>query len=355
MKKMLFVMVIGLLLCLSISVFATSEEQNHTENKNIAEILSSQLSVEERSFLYNKEFYTSDLDVENKMIMKVYENVPIFYICNSPLDDIIKYAELHGKTKYVIFNDKNTTVKTSQAGNSIIVIEEDNSNVIYFNDIKSLESNIEIMGEQYDIISLFCFDIPTFDYGNFTYIVTDKGTFVKFYQHKSSEGIWFTESDFAKYGTAYEKYISSYEYNYNEYGEPLYGNYVSFEKYLNKIYGTEKDYGAEESSPPSSTVSSKENTTDSNDNVFEGSNQVTESKNDEEIDTSNQTLLSPEFFPNDKTDTISSNVQSSQNKSPDTDGSSDDSIYILITVIGALGVLGLVIAGTIFFNAKRKR
>ena len=104
MKKMLFVMVIGLLLCLSISVFATSEEQNHAENKNIAEILSSQLSVEERSFLYNKEFYTSDIDVENKMIMKVYENVPIFHICNSPLDDIIKYAELHGKTKYVIFN-----------------------------------------------------------------------------------------------------------------------------------------------------------------------------------------------------------------------------------------------------------
>lgn len=244
MKKFyLIALTVCLFFSLSIVTAATDNEQIYLQNGVTEATVWGKFSDEELDFLYNEELYTSKVDTSGRSIVKVYETFSIWSKCSLPVEEIVALAENKGQIKYIVLNDSNTNIRKSQDGKSISVILGDYSNAAYADDLKKMNSSVEIFGEKYKVLNVYCFDNLSSHSGFLTYFVTDKGVFVKFYENKASMGEWFSEADFVKYGTAYYKHITSYEYNYDEDGNMLYGGSCSFVEYVNDIYGTEKDYG----------------------------------------------------------------------------------------------------------------
>ena len=203
------------------------------------------LTEEERELLYNKELYKSKVDIENKAIIKVYNTLTPLSKCTLSLDEIIAWAESIDTITYVVLNENNDKLRicNDENGIRIVVIETSYKGATFAEDLKSLGRTVEIFDEAHSVEAVHCFDDLSSHGGFYAYYVTDGGIFVRYYENAFAEGTWFTESDFAKYGTAYYKHITSYEYNHNENGELLSGS-TSLLEYINEIYGTGKDYGA---------------------------------------------------------------------------------------------------------------
>ena len=246
MKKMLFLMVLCFFCILPISIFAAESNQNNIIDAGLKTVLMGQLSEDERAILYDKTIYKDKVDIDNKTIIKTYDSILPWSECHLPLDELVLWAESINKFKYIVLNEKNTNIRITEGekGVSVVTINTilDYKSATFAQDIKSMGVMAEIMNEQCEIRGIYCFDTLSSYSGFFAYYDTDKGVFVKFYENERSQGTWFREQDFSTYGTAYYKYITSYEYNYDEDGNPLYGG-TSFEKYIKEIYGTEKDYG----------------------------------------------------------------------------------------------------------------
>ena len=88
-------------------------------------------------------------------------------------------------------------------------------------DVMNLSCTTEVLNIPCEIEELIAIDRCGAHKGAMLYAITNKGVFVKYYVDQVSDGVWFKEEEFQKYSKAYYEYITSYEYNYNENGEPL--------------------------------------------------------------------------------------------------------------------------------------
>ena len=327
MRKFILMVLIAFLL--SIVVSASYSLESNTEEKMISK-LSAQLNEEEKALLYNKELYESNVDVENKVIIKVYDTLTPLSKCMFPIGEIVDWAESIDTITYVVLNENNDKLRicNDEKEIRIVVVNTNYKDVTFAEDLKSFGGTVEIFNETYSVEAVHCFDDLSSHGGFYAYYVTDGGIFVRYYENEFAKGTWFTESDFAKYGTAYYNYITSYEYNYNENGELLYGTVTLFSEYISNIYGTDKDYGAKDSENQHSTE-----TTESD---------ISKGDQNSSIDSSNQ---SSDTDLGNQTDKKDSNVQSGTTDTSVTDAqnTSENSSNATIVVAIALGTIGVTV------------
>jgi len=220
----------------TISAEHLTQSSNVTISQSVSNIFSSQLSSEDLTSLKDASLYESGhvpISIDNQPIMKIYNE--IYWACsNTNLNEILLYAEQSNVFDYVAFNENVRLRKIVSKELISIGFSPEKSSLNYTNDIKEMSSNFEIFGRQCQILNIYCFDGFSSHQGASIYFVTDQGTYIKHYENKHSNGIWFEEEQYKKYADEYYNYLISQENNYTENGEPIGGGNLSFISFINK-------------------------------------------------------------------------------------------------------------------------
>ncbi|MBQ7603880.1 MAG: hypothetical protein IJU75_02895 [Clostridia bacterium] len=208
----------------------------------IVEIINSQLSQEEYSVLMNVENYKNSLNhdsLQGSPILREYLTVFWEYADATFNEFMSRVMASDSKNQhhfsYVVFGSEVFSVAVLKWEDGSVTIgkarDYDDSIPSIISDIINLQETIEVGGERYTIKNIYCFDGTSSYEGAVLYLVTDSGIFVKYYENENAEGMLFAEDDFRTKAFEYNRYITSYEHNYNEKGEALSG-FVSFAEYL---------------------------------------------------------------------------------------------------------------------------
>ena len=242
MKKFLIFIfsLIILIAIFTVSSYASEQKQVQALDEELASTLKSQISSDDYALLGNRELYDDSLssfNLSDQPIIKIYRTYIYWELCDLELNDIIEYAEAHSHTEYVVFGEQDIRIGVFEKDNNITLYKssENAGSVNYVADIKKAKSNMSILGKDLKVNNIYCFDAFSSHSGALVYYHTDKGVFAKYYEDQLSQGKWFTEEDFIKYGKSYYEYITSYEYNHNEKGELL-GGGISFLSFVNDVY-----------------------------------------------------------------------------------------------------------------------
>ena len=238
------------------------------------------------SEIFNNELYQGSMKEENltdKTLVKLYY-VPVWDFAGyEPADIEAKFKELGGMTSYIVLDDEPyiALIEKSKDGKVTIDKKEYSKSKTYVDDIlTSAVFNTSIATNNTGFTDVICFDFDDGIMGTVVYYINGDDTVVMCYNDHYSEGVAYTLTDFQKYGTAYHNYISSYEYNYDENGNPLYGQSLSFNTYVADVYNPSHDVSIDEqseavpeeasvhevSAPEKSSVSEYSNDTANKDN-----------------------------------------------------------------------------------------
>lgn len=247
MKRiMTSVIIILIVTSCCLNIFAAQESDNYDD---LEYLFDNQLTDSEISDLLNENYYNSNIsksDISGYPIMKLREWV-FWNISNKPFEEFlssVRDIEKKYFSSYVIFGEEiikvrkvvsdDGSVKIGRAplvtGNAAKEIDAP----FYINELSQGKTKIVYDGEIYSIEEIYCFDGTTSQDGIVEYLVTNDGIFVEFFGDIYSEGIVFTEKDFRNLAKKYYSYTTSYNYNYNEHGEPLYGGRISFLDFVEK-------------------------------------------------------------------------------------------------------------------------
>lgn len=244
MKKVSFFIIMVAICILSITINAKDVAQsNASANESISNILKNQLSTDDLNDLKNDDLYglaKNPISIDNEPIIKIY-NVVYWEFSNMNLDEILLIAEQAKTFDYVALNQDVRLRKIISTDNISIGISSEQSSLNYVDDIRKITSDFEILNKQCKILNIYCFDGFTSLQGASVYFVTDQGIYIRYYENKHSEGVWFEEKQYKKYASDYYEYISSPENNYNEFGEPINGGNMSFVSYINSLSDSVKN------------------------------------------------------------------------------------------------------------------
>lgn len=201
-------------------------------NDDIAQTLSSQLTIEEKELLNSIE----DLNLSNVPILKIYNEV-YWSLASAPAKEMIAEADMHAQTRnykdYYILSKQPYRIRVSNNCEATKVSEELPQ---YINDIIGLSNHITCGEKQFAIKGVYCFDGSDSHDGIIVFILTDECTIVKYYEYPHSEAILLSETDFQVYANDYYEYLTSYDHNFNENGEPVGGGTLSFKAFIDSRY-----------------------------------------------------------------------------------------------------------------------
>lgn len=197
--------------------------EEHMDTK-VGEIIESQLSWTEKEFIGNT--------LPNEVLLKVYNQIPWSLAWKSS-SEMIAEAEKNNeplmyKDYYVLSNTPYRVI----IGQGKVWKDEESDVPQYVHDILELTDQVEINGKLSAVTGVYCIDGSASYYGSIVYIFTSEEGIVKYYEYPFSEALVFSEDDFKKYAKDYDDYISSYEYNHNEFGEITGGRTLSFKEFI---------------------------------------------------------------------------------------------------------------------------
>ena len=236
-KATTLIILLALLFSLNIPINAEESKTSCIKDTQLREKLTNSISKEELDILGNKDIWfdldnlDEDIDITNKPILKVFKE-NIWWVAHLPLDEITNIFSEKAKTQmktvdYVVFDEKpmrfsvGDNIKTDDTDDYVVTPSYELPGAPFISDVMNLSCTTEILNISCEIENLIVFDSFSSHLGAMLYASTNKGIFVKYYADQASEGAWFAEEDFQKYAKAYYEYTTSYEYNYNEKGEPL--------------------------------------------------------------------------------------------------------------------------------------
>ena len=203
------------------------EESDKITEIEVAQIIKSQLTDSE------KEIFSSskDLDLSNEPILKVYREI-FWFLADKPLKEIVskadEYNEAFNYKDYYVLSETPYKISVNQSK----VVETVSDDIPqYIKDIATLSKQVTVNGKQTDVKGIYCFDEGTSYQGIVVYVMTESEALVKYYENSHAEAQLFSESQFREYAVDYYAYITSYEYNYDENGEPLSG-VLSFKDFV---------------------------------------------------------------------------------------------------------------------------
>jgi len=230
MKKYILTVLLTVLVmfAFSTSVYATevNVENNEKMDSSIAKIIDFQLSREEKEMLKGVE------ELNDEPVLKIYEST-YWELAGETSREMIAGAEEYSTTKnfgtYYAFSNVPYIILTF---NDKVTIKNFNEIPQYVKDISTMSSQVTINGENLDVRGIYCFDGDTSHSGIIVCILTEGESLVKYYENSHSKALLFSETEFREYASDYYAYISSYEYNHNEYGEFVGGVTVSFKEFI---------------------------------------------------------------------------------------------------------------------------
>jgi len=233
-------MIFMLIFSASITVHAKSNSASII-NEDIANLLKKQFNEHEMEILLTEEYYKTATGmtkevVANKPILKIH---PYIYweLSDESANTIL---DLREKTegRYIIFGEKIEQIGVGLENGEMKIGMVTPFEVIptYLTDIQNMDVNTEICQTACTVEEIVCFNGLSSRDGVAVYLITDKGTFIKYYRNKTSNAVEFTEEDFKVYAKNYYEYITAYENNYNEKGEPINGGTVDFTDFIKTKY-----------------------------------------------------------------------------------------------------------------------
>lgn len=233
MKKFLLT-ILSFIFCISLGVTIYADEFSQTTytemDEDIIAVLYNCLSEEDHEIL-------SSIQTEGRPVLKVYYTGYFEHI-DADIQNMIEQALLYGTVDYIVFSEnENIRWGTWKDGENITVdvITIRGSNYSYINDIRNMAADTEILGQTCQVSNIYCFDDLFSHRGAAVYVVTDQGSFVRYYDSAYSEGIWFKEEDFSAYAVEYYNFLISPENNYNEDGEPVGGMSMTFVEFIEEL------------------------------------------------------------------------------------------------------------------------
>lgn len=223
LRKFIFVWVATLLLLsmpLSLAAEATSDR--------FVDDPIGLLSREEYEILMNRECYNytmENVDLSDAKFIRLYRDSPLRHYdeCNT-FEDVLSTAEAFDQERqffsyFVYDNDdkymvyRNTRENAGPNGlifkHAIPQNEGEPCPPTYVVDIENLGKNIEICGVDCTVQRIVCTDGSSYTDGSAIFLDTDKGTFVKYYDHYLAESMDLSFEDFKQYVLSYREYIDS--------------------------------------------------------------------------------------------------------------------------------------------------
>lgn len=236
MKKIISI-ILSMIFSISLFVVTVYSSNTDTAEKPELKISDGEFSVINDKTLYKSDdpVIVNDLALDNDRVITIY-NGYFFSLADQPLDSIIAEANKLKTVYYALLSeDKDDILLKKTIINEKLSMSSStlDGSKKYIQDIENMKKTENILGKERNILSVHCFDGSSSHKGISVYVNTDSGLFVRYYDTKSSDGIWFSEKDYAEYAIAYYEYITSYENNYDENGNPLYGQ-KSFLTFVNE-------------------------------------------------------------------------------------------------------------------------
>lgn len=217
-------------------IYGAEDEENANHiSKELEELLNKQLSSEDKQMLNDKDAYKDEIlynAIKDNPVIKVYSNVYWEY-SDYKLEEIIKKAQNKKTEDFYVFSDKIFRISIWEADGEISIseIDEERETPVFIEDLKSLDGVTTICNKECAMENIICFDGIASHDGIVVYYVTDKGTFVKYYDSYTSQAMTYEEKDFSKYAQEYYKYSTSSKNNYFMDGSPICGD-TSFAYYM---------------------------------------------------------------------------------------------------------------------------
>lgn len=177
----------------------------------------------------------ANYSMEDKPVLAVFNSLSWGYAAYPQLEEGIVAACEETALWYVVWDDILMFITKSPIRNSYRVRTYDtvfDTVPTYVKDIASGSVEQYFLGNKHTIENIICFDGASSRQAIMVYYITDGGTFVRYYENLSANAIEYTFEEFQPYAAAYHALITSYEYNYDEKGQALYGGGVSFSEFM---------------------------------------------------------------------------------------------------------------------------
>lgn len=181
------------------------------------------------------ELLPEDYSIEGKPVLTVFNTISWRYAAYPQLEEGIALACEKAALRYVVWDDTLMLIRKSSVQKQYIVCTYDtvfDTVHTYVKDIASGSVEQYFLGNKHTIENIICFDGANNHQAIIVYYITDGGTFVRYYEDMTADAIEYTFEEFQPYAAAYYALITSYEYNYNEKGQALYGGGVSFSEFM---------------------------------------------------------------------------------------------------------------------------
>ncbi len=222
-----FTIIFMVTLCTNTYAAEFVERGEEYMDTKVAATIESQLSRTEKEFINN-----IDNTLSNELLLIVYNEISWSSAGKSPSEMIAeaeKYTETTLYKEYYVLSDAPYRVKIGQGQ----AIKDEKTNAPqYIQDILALSDRVEINGKLSAVTGIYCFDGSNSHNGIIVYIITPDEALIKYYDYPYSEALFLSEGDFKTYANDYYDYITSYENNYNEFGEPIGGGMLSFKDFI---------------------------------------------------------------------------------------------------------------------------
>ncbi len=220
------------------------------EQTSIVDIINKNTPASD-SEIFDTSLYQSNMqgeDLTDKTLVRAYYTSIWWKVSQSP-DELIKIMNEGGlEDSYIVLSNDPyfALVEKKQGKISVSKNHEYRDDTKFIEDIKTskvyqsklIEANTEITG-------ILCFDGNYEHNGVVVYYIAGDDTVVMYYEDYNSEAQVYTLSDFQKYGVAYFEYSTSYEQNFTEDGEPIYGGKISFNTYVADVYEPSVDMSSD--------------------------------------------------------------------------------------------------------------
>lgn len=222
-----FTIILVVALCTNTYATESDEKGEGFMDSKVAETIESQMSRAEKEILEN-----IDSTLSNEPLLKIYNEISWRLAGKSPNEMIVEAEEYNETATYKDYYVLTDTPYRVKFGQGQVVKDEVSDAPQYIKDIRALSNQVEINGKQSVVTGVYCFDGNNSHNGIIVYVLTQTEALVRYYDHPYSEALLFSEGDFRTYASDYYTYITSYENNYDEFGEPTGGGMLSFKDFI---------------------------------------------------------------------------------------------------------------------------
>jgi LPXTG-motif cell wall-anchored protein len=168
-----------------------------------------------------------EISLNGRSMLLVYDT-GFGAIASEDLEAIIESAHNEATAEVVVLDDKPFLLFLKGAENKLWTASEYSSVPTFVQNIMNEGAEQMFLGQNVCVSNVYCFSLKR-AYNETTVVYeTDKGNFVRYYEHDQAEAVEYEWLDYVQKSIAYHEYSTSYENNYTPDGEPLYSGSVSF-------------------------------------------------------------------------------------------------------------------------------